>query len=223
MATLAKIVSPGMVVCDVGSHLGYYTLALAQLVGPGGHVFAFEPLPTHAALLQRTLARNRLRQVTVVPEAAGAETRPARLEEWPNDAMTRIISDFPSPWATQVVEVPMTTLDDWASDVKDLRCMDLIKLDIEGQELAALEGAKTLLMRYRPQIVCEIHRRADVPYQPQEIVAWLQGAGYEVELIREMDHRDDTLQTTLERLEAISASMPPGWMAVAHILAKARQ
>src|SRR5690348_8495908 len=71
MAALTRLVRPGMVAADVGSHLGYFALALAQLVRPSGHVYAFEPLPRHVAWLDKAVRRNRLVQLTIVPEAVG--------------------------------------------------------------------------------------------------------------------------------------------------------
>ncbi len=220
MTVLSEIVHPGMVVCDAGSHLGYYTLALAQLVGVAGHVYAFEPLPRHVALLRRTMARNRLTQVTIVPRAVGDRTGCGLLEEWPNDAMTRIADGSLTPWGLDRLEVPVTTLDDWAQGIGPLPRLDLIKLDIEGQELAALQGAVTVLSDYRPHVICEIHRRGDIPYEPHEIIDWLQVQDYAVFLIPALHRPDETLNAALARLE--SAEPRPGWVAVAHVLARPR-
>ena len=218
MAALSRLVLPGMTVCDLGGHLGYYTLALAQLVGGSGHVYTFEPLPRHAALLQRNLERNHLSQVTLVQQAAGDETGTAWLEESRNDAMTRIVQRESPARSHDLapVRVPITRLDDWAAGA-DLRRLDLIKLDIEGQELAALQGAENLLARYRPRIVCEIHRNADVPYRPLEIVAWLRERGYDVTLIPLLEHPNASLPDILTRLEAVGLRSP-GVMFVAHVL-----
>ena len=97
--------------------------------------------------------------------------------------------------------------------------LDLIKLDVEGQELAALRGAQELLACFRPTLICEIHRRIDVPYYPGELIEWLQTAGYEVSLIPTDQRPAETLVGAVARLE--SARLKPGWMAVAHILAVA--
>jgi hypothetical protein len=40
-----------MVALDIGSHLGYYALALARIAGDSGHVYAFEPAPRHVKVL----------------------------------------------------------------------------------------------------------------------------------------------------------------------------
>ncbi|RYM11111.1 FkbM family methyltransferase [Sphingobium cupriresistens] len=55
---IMRIVKPGMVVADIGANFGYFTLIMADLVGPKGHVLAFEPNPHAAALLQRSLCSN---------------------------------------------------------------------------------------------------------------------------------------------------------------------
>jgi FkbM family methyltransferase len=220
VAALSRLVQPGMVACDIGSHLGYLTLVLARLVGPSGRVYAFEPLRRHVKLLRRTLARNRLAQVTVVAQAVGERTGLATLEEWPNDAMNRIAGGT-AVWKGKTVQVPMTTLDDWAARMGGLERLDLIKLDVEGQELAALQGTAGLLRRCRTRIVCEIHRRDDVPYQPEEVVAWLQAAQYDVTLIPSSAYPHETLAAAFDRLR--TAELPPGWMAVAHVLATPRE
>ena len=41
---IQRVVRPGWTVVDIGAHIGYETLLLAQQVGPKGRIFAFEPL-----------------------------------------------------------------------------------------------------------------------------------------------------------------------------------
>ena len=45
-------------VWDVGAHVGYHTLSFAAMVGPRGHVVAFEPNPANAARLRANVAGN---------------------------------------------------------------------------------------------------------------------------------------------------------------------
>jgi len=220
LARKSEIAYSGKLACDVGSLLGSSTPALAQLIGLSGHVYAFERAPQHVAELRRTLIANRSTQMSGVTQDVGARSGTVVLEEWSNDAMTRVVTGKPTPWGLRYVQVPMTTLDDWASRTSGLGRLDLIKLDTEGQELAVLQGAGEVLARYRPHIICEVHRRSDVPYEPDEIVAWLRKADYEVRLIPVSQRANDTLQEAISRLKA--AKQPTGWMAVAHVLASPR-
>lgn len=217
LAALSQCIQPGMVALDIGAHLGYYTLAMACQSGAAGHIYAFEPFPRHISSLQRTLKKNHLTQVTLIPKAIGAQNGMATLEAWPNDAMHRIISNDHTTWPFPKLSVPITSLDDWTRD-ENLTRLDFIKLDIEGLELAALQGGVHLLKRFRPLILCEIHRRADVPYQPHQLVEWLQEKDYHVHLIPSPIYPLDSLAQTLQRLE--TGDVPLGVMKVCHILAK---
>jgi hypothetical protein len=58
--TLTRLVQPGWICVDVGAHLGYFTLLLADLVGDRGHVFAFEAHPDNCYWLRENIALNRL-------------------------------------------------------------------------------------------------------------------------------------------------------------------
>ena len=51
---LSAVLKPGMVAVDIGANLGYYTMIMADLVGAGGQVHAFEPNPTIADLMWKS-------------------------------------------------------------------------------------------------------------------------------------------------------------------------
>src|SRR3954453_12660410 len=70
---MARSVARGAIVVDVGANYGYYSLLLADLVGPAGHVYAIEPNPAAATLLRRSVALNGFDARTTICEvAAGA-------------------------------------------------------------------------------------------------------------------------------------------------------
>ena len=71
-AALSRIVKPGMTVVDVGSNLGLYTILLSRLVGPTGHVLAFEPDPDLFSLLQQSSLLNGCANVTANNLALGS-------------------------------------------------------------------------------------------------------------------------------------------------------
>ncbi|MBM4269702.1 MAG: FkbM family methyltransferase [Deltaproteobacteria bacterium] len=72
-AWLAEEARPGDVVLDIGANIGFFTVLLAARVGPTGKVLAYEPSPSNADLLARSIAENRQEGIaTLRPYCAGA-------------------------------------------------------------------------------------------------------------------------------------------------------
>lgn len=174
---IERLVKPGMVVLDVGAHVGYYARICARLVGPGGRVAAFEPHPRTYATLRRNVRgwpNVTAIQVAVAEENGTAELfdylmmsasgslhydedmlklQKAQLSE--RDIAPRISSDFPIEQYT----VRTRPVDDVLAEA-GIGAVDVIKMDIEGAEMGALRGMKqtiaasprlALIMEYNPQ------------------------------------------------------------------------
>jgi len=58
MQLFKEALAPGMVVCDIGAHIGIYSLLAAQHVGREGRVYAFEPDPRTFPYLVRNIEQN---------------------------------------------------------------------------------------------------------------------------------------------------------------------
>jgi len=77
------------------------------------------------------------------------------------------------------VTVPVTSLDDFARE-RGLAGFDVVKFDIEGAELEAIEGMRNVLTGpRRPVILCEVH----APLTPEEITEVLARFGYRCQLL----------------------------------------
>lgn len=141
-------VGEGDVVVDVGANIGYYTLLLSQLVGEGGHVFAFEPEPTNFALLTQNVSLNDRENVTLV-NAAVADTS-GRLPLYlagENKGDHRL---FDSPEETRdSVLVDVVRLDAYFAEYP--RALDFIKIDIQGSE-GAVCGSYTTVFCTRKRV-----------------------------------------------------------------------
>lgn len=150
---LKKLVKPGMTVIDAGANLGYFSTRLASLVGPGGRVHSFEPDPSNRARLEDNLTRNGLGdRVTIHPLALSDE--PATLTfHRPAESTHRNHGEsgrFPTgDVATEAFEVQAVRLDE------TIESADVMKMDIEGSERLALQGATKLLQTAAPAIVLE--------------------------------------------------------------------
>lgn len=78
-AFVGRVVQPGDTVVDVGANIGYYTCYLARLVGPKGHVLAFEPAPDLIDILRDNVAFNGYENVQVLNQAVTETTGPLTL------------------------------------------------------------------------------------------------------------------------------------------------
>ncbi|HEU5475407.1 MAG TPA: FkbM family methyltransferase [Actinophytocola sp.] len=155
---------------DVGAWYGPWSRALARQVDT---VIAFEPNPEVAAVLASTVPGN----VRVVRSAAsdhiGEETLWVPGEGLGTEGVASLRA--PANPGARAVSVPTTTI-----DALDLADVTMIKLDVEGAELAALRGAADTLRRCRPVLLIELeYRHGPV----DEVLAFLGEFGYSGEIL----------------------------------------
>jgi FkbM family methyltransferase len=162
-----QCLGPGHVALDIGANLGAHTLALAQIVGPGGTVFAFEPQRILFQILCGNLALNEIGNVHALPLALGraaGRTKVPALDY-------RGARNFGgvSLGGAEGEDVTVLTLDQL-----EVAAVRLIKIDVEGMELDVLAGAKATLARCRPILYVE-NDRAE---KAEALVALLQDEGF---------------------------------------------
>jgi len=181
LAFVARFVKPGMTVLDLGAHHGLYSLLASKRVGSRGRVFAFEPSPRERAALRLHLKLNLCRNVTVERVALGNENTESDLhvvDSWAVGCNSLRPPDVAEK--TSLERVRVTKLDDWLTERK-IGAVDFIKLDVEGGELAALQGATHLISnRPRPVILAEVQDVRTRPwgYQAKEIIDFLGSRDY---------------------------------------------
>jgi FkbM family methyltransferase len=148
---LARRLRPGMSFYDVGANIGFFTLLGARLVGPAGHVVAFEPLDRNRTVLEANIDLNGFDNVTVLAYATGQASREGWLN--PGDPLRASLSDDPRPGD---IHVEMVAIDDlvWGAG---LAAPDVVKLDVEGREADALQGMLRTLGVFAPAVIAEIH------------------------------------------------------------------
>jgi FkbM family methyltransferase len=148
VALIERLTKPGGTVLDIGANIGAHTLRFSKLVGPDGHVYAFEPMDYAYTKLIRNLSLN-----------ASANTRPARLALSDRNQANQEVR-YRSSWASsgerteEASTVDFRRLDDWCNDHQVTR-VDLIKLDVDGHEMQALTGGLRTLERSRPPLLME--------------------------------------------------------------------
>ncbi len=155
---VSDLIQPDMVVYDVGANIGYISLLLARAVGEQGRVFSFEALPTNLERLRHNLTLNSFGdRVRVVAAAVSIDSQPVRFLVGPSGAMGKAEGSAGRSLAyAETLEVPGISLDDFVYR-DDNSSPDVIKMDIEGGEVLALQGMTRLLNEARPLILLELH------------------------------------------------------------------
>ncbi len=145
---------PGDTMIDVGANIGYFTVSAARAVGPTGRVVAFEPAAATRQLLADNLRLNGLTNVTIRDEALAAARGEVPLYLGPqDDSGLASLRPLAGSSSTVVQQVPFDEIWNPADRVA------LVKIDVEGAELATLTGMSALLARDRPDIIVEVTDR----------------------------------------------------------------
>ena len=145
------------VILDVGSNTGLYALA-AKAVAPLASVVAFEPVERIREKLQANVGLNQF-HLQVVPAAVSdrdglgvlLDTGEEHELSATMDETGAVLADKPR----EEVSVPVVQLDTLVS-AGTIRPPDLIKIDVEGHEAAALRGMMNQLEGKRPALLIEV-------------------------------------------------------------------
>jgi FkbM family methyltransferase len=136
---LQNVLRHGAVAVDAGANIGIYSEFLSRCVGPSGVVHAFEPSPDNFMRLRR-VTRN-LPNVRSCLAAVGERSGETTL--YISDKLNVDHRAYPTgDDARRAIQVGMVALDDY---FKPGERVDLLKLDIQGYEFHALQGAKRVL------------------------------------------------------------------------------
>jgi FkbM family methyltransferase len=165
------LVRPGIVV-EVGANIGVHTIALAREAEARHQVLvAFEPQPVIFQSLCANLAVNGLTNVLAWPYACGAKAGTLYFEQPDYGAPGNFGAvSMQSEPGSNTIPVPCVRLD----DALRTHTVGLLKLDVEGFELNALQGAEETIARSRPTIYVE-NDRLD---RSQALIEWLWSKDY---------------------------------------------
>lgn len=178
VVAMRQYVHPGMVVYDVGAHIGYMAHVLSRLVGPTGQVLAFEPDPANYAALQHNLAENRCQNVQSFHLAVSDQNGLAPFAHFESYSLVGHLARPDTPGDATLLEVEMTSLDSWVY-ARGYPAPGFLKIDVEGAEGQVLAGARRLLKEARPVVVAEL--RAN---RKQAIVDLLAPLDYRLQVLQ---------------------------------------
>lgn len=176
---------PGDYVIDGGGCLGDTALAFAEDVGTNGWVYTFDPMLKHCEIMREAFQMNpRLASHIDLFDVGLANADSAR------DAAHSTAQPI-NPGARIEEGLPTRTIDGLVS-ADEVKRIDLIKLDIEGSELGALQGGETSLRHWRPKLAISLYHR---PEDLFSIPLWLDAlnCGYRFFLDHYSIHHEETV------------------------------
>jgi FkbM family methyltransferase len=168
VAWLRKTIRPGMHVVDVGANVGLLVLEMAELAGPQGKILAIEPSPGNFQVLKQHVEANGFAERVILVHAAccsgmhsvitleipggnikgienGPQVRDLQLKRLPANLKR----------THKQVVVAAATIDKLCSQYSI--SPSVIKIDVEGAELAVFQGAKDTLKKYKPNLIFGFH------------------------------------------------------------------
>jgi FkbM family methyltransferase len=199
---LAQFCQPGMGVVDIGANIGFHTLLLAQLVGPTGHVWAFEPDADNFATLSQNVRDNHYTQVSVIQNAVSSTSGQGYLYISAGHSGDHRLYQAGQRSSRPT---PITALDDFFAPGQRV---DLIKMDIQGAEGLALMGMRRLL-KDNPQVIIFMEfwplglRQAGS--NPEQLLADLQDFGFMLERINEYTGTPERVSAPLQLVVSLTS------------------
>ena len=147
---LFRLLAPGMTVLDVGANIGAYTGLLVRGVGPQGAVHAFEPDPLSFAILRRRFSARRfpnleLNELALASSSGRATLYCSRVNRADNHLYPASPADV-----GESIEVEVSTVDAYRAH-RRLASVDAVKIDVQGAEVAVLEGMAATMEEARPR------------------------------------------------------------------------
>jgi len=175
---MLKILKKDDVVLEVGANIGYYALMAAKRIGSAGKVFAIEPEPANVSMLNKNVSLNNYgKNIEVFPYAVSDKDGTVSLEVSKFSNRHKLAG---AATGDNVIDVKSVTID---SFLRDKPAPTLIRMDVEGAEVAVFRGAQRTLEKKTPMnIFMEVHPR-EIRGLGQDITALfkqLQGWGFEI-------------------------------------------
>jgi FkbM family methyltransferase len=150
---LGGLLQEGQTFLDIGANVGALAFLAATVVGETGTVLAVEPYPDNVQLLYAGIVRNGFPNVRVLPFAAS--DRPGGVVSLTGGTSNAYVVPARTPREYEAF-AQTVVLDD---ELDGLSSLDVVKIDVEGHEPAALRGCAGLLRRHRPTLVTEFNPR----------------------------------------------------------------
>ena len=152
---MKKHIKHNDIVFDIGSNIGYTSIAMSKIVGDSGLVYAFEPVPTNIDDFKTNIALNKCNNITLISKALSNvnEITNFRIPEMGKNLSMASMIWHKKDDSVLTLQLETIILDE-DQHLKDLT-PSFIKIDVEGSEGKVILGIQNLIKRSRPVIFIE--------------------------------------------------------------------
>lgn len=152
-ALFARLSQRSEDIIDVGANLGWYTCIAARI--STGTVHAFELDKDNARLLNNNIKINSYQNVEV--KSMAVSNTESTIRYWKKRKSASVDYSFAGETEEyeEYVETEATTLDRYSKSA--CSSVDLLKIDVEGEEQKVLKGAQKMIQKFFPHILLEVH------------------------------------------------------------------
>jgi FkbM family methyltransferase len=168
----------GSVVIDCGAHIGNCALLFSRAVGPTGVVICLEPFIESYQNLKKRIKKLKLRNVIAINKGLWHKSISLPLNVYSNSISCKVTMDQDkSATSKNTLGIECITIDKLVAEL-GLQSVDFIKMDIEGAEIEALQGASNTLMELKPQVAIASYHLRDGQLTYLEVEKILAGHNY---------------------------------------------
>lgn len=138
----------GDIVVDGGAYTGTFATIASKMSGDEGKVIAFEPDTENHKKLLANIKLNGLKNVIVIPKGLWSSDTSLPFRDAHNPGSSFI---FDEPGTDAVVDLPVVSLDRELERL-GIDKIDFLKMDVEGAEIEAIKGARSILAKSDPKL-----------------------------------------------------------------------
>jgi len=145
----------GDVFIDGGANIGFYSILSSKFVGSKGKVISFEPTSTCYNYLLKNIKINKKKNIFPVKKAISNKNSTVLFKVGENSEENSIVKN--SNKKDNIIKIKAISIDSYCKN-KKIKKVNLIKLDIEGQELQALKGSRNTILKNKDiKIIFELN------------------------------------------------------------------
>ncbi|MDR2457268.1 MAG: FkbM family methyltransferase [Clostridiales Family XIII bacterium] len=155
-------INKGDIVIDAGACYGDSALYFDSAVYPDGKVYAFEPNKDISKILQENILSNKGKNIVIVEKGLSDKISFTKISN--NGTASTIIDSITDENSDSLLEIETTTIDDFVEQ-NQIKKINFIKMDIEGYEYNALNGAKNVIKNHKPKLAISIYHQCSDLYE----------------------------------------------------------